>query len=110
MLNYEESYGDRLQSSERKQLAALRVQAAEQLTLLVTDIRRAERTQKSSDWLRAQQTHSRAEAQAESGLERARGILEPKLSLLEQLTALSDYSTSMDQFQSLGLRVQERGR
>lgn len=110
MSNYERSYADRLTSSDQAALKAIRLKANQQLAQLQTDIRRAERTKKRSDWLRAQQTHAKATSDAELGLEQARTILEPKLSLMERLTALSEYSTKMDQFRSLGLRLQAQGR
>ena len=110
MTNYERNYSDRLTSSDQATLKAVRLKANRQLTQLLTDIRRAERTNKRSDWLRAQQTHAQASSEAELGLEQARTILEPRLGLAEKLTAFSDYSTKMEQFRSLGLRLQAQGR
>lgn len=110
MANYEQNYADRLTSSDQATLKAVRLKANRQLTQLLTDIRRAERTNKRSDWLRAQQTHAKASTDAELGLEQARTILEPKLGLAEKLTAFSDYTSKMEQFRSLGLRLQAQGR
>lgn len=110
MSNYEQNYADRLTSTDQAALKAVRLKANRHLTQLLTDVRRAERTNKRGDWLRAQATHAKASSEAESGLEQARTILEPKLSLTEKLTAFSDYSRKMEQFRSLGLRLQAQGR
>ncbi|MFM1917090.1 MAG: hypothetical protein RJB01_605 [Actinomycetota bacterium] len=104
---YEFAYGKRLSADERSQLSAISNQGTRQLTQLLSQIRRAERSGKRSDWLRAQRLHASATASAETQLLQARTILEPHLSFLERLNALSDYSRNMERFDSLGLMLQE---
>lgn len=102
---YSQEYSDRVSPAERNELASMAAQARGELNGLVSAVRRAERTDRRTDWNRAAATHQRARAQADVNFERAKQILAPRLSLREQLSAYADFSAAMRSFDALGDRI-----
>jgi hypothetical protein len=110
---YIDGYGDRFSVAERKQLLGFRADADRQLAHVVlatsalsrVDAVRAPARTRRAAGANARASWRRAKAAADASFESARQIMEPKLSLFEQLSALRDYNTMMDRFDALGTRI-----
>ena len=107
---YSQEYSERVSPVERNELTSMAARARSELNGLVNAVRRAERTDRRSDWNRAAATHQRARAQADVNFERAKQILTPHLSLREQLSAFADFSAAMRSFDALGDRISDGSR
>lgn len=111
--DYISGYGDRFTQAERKQLLTYKADADRQLLAVVIATRRLEQATASGASLAlrrargvaAQAAWRRAKARADSSFASARQILEPKLSLMERLSAARDYSTLMGRFDDLGAQI-----
>ena len=103
--DYEREYGPRVSAAERAELTSLSAQARRQMTALVGAIRKAERSNRAADWRAARSVHASALAAAETNFERAAALLQPRLSLGEQLRAYSDYTRTLREFQQLGDQI-----
>jgi len=110
---YLDDYGSRFTDAERQQLLGYRDDADNHLARVVLTtgiLERAiasnapARTRKAAA-VNAQTAYRRAKTQADSALASARQIMEPKLSMLERLSALTDYNTMLDRFDALGARI-----
>lgn len=113
--DYISGYGDRFTSAELRQLQTYRRDADRQLAAVVVATRRLEQVTDSGSSLAvrraraaaAQAAWRRAKSSADSSFASARGILEPKLSLIERLSAARDYSTMMGRFDDLGEQIDD---
>jgi hypothetical protein len=111
--DYLTSYGDRFDDGETTTLTAYKSAADRQLALVVLSANRLRSVVADGGTpaairaatLAARATQKRARATAETSFQRARVIVEPKLSLFEGLQALSDYQRMMDRFTALGERT-----
>jgi hypothetical protein len=113
--DYIAGYGDRFTQAERKRLQTYRTDADRQLAAVVVATRRLEQATAAGSSLAvrraraaaAQSAWRRAKSMADSSFASAREILEPKLSLIERLSAARDYSTMMGRFDDLGAQIDE---
>ncbi|MFM9049427.1 MAG: hypothetical protein ACKOMX_05215 [Actinomycetota bacterium] len=103
--DYERDYGSRVTPTERAELTTMAAQARREMNGLVGAIRKAERTDKGSDWRTARDLHSSALAMAQTRFDRAATLLRPRLSIREQLAAYSDYTRTLQEFERLGQRL-----
>jgi hypothetical protein len=111
--DYLTTYGDRFDGPETTQLSAYKAAADRQLALVVLAANRLRTVVADGGTpaairaatLAARTTQKRARATAETSFQRARVIVEPKLSLFEGLQALSDYQRMMDRFTALAERT-----
>ena len=103
--DYERNYGTRVTTEERTELQAMGAQARREMNALVSAVRRAERTEREIDWRKARVLHTSALTTAEARFDRAAALLQPRLSLGEQLRAYSDYTRTMREFERLGQRI-----
>lgn len=114
MDTYLDRYGDRLSASERTTLTALSDQADKELSRVQRAVSRAERipttkpAKRAAAFRTALRIHAAAEASAEDSLDSARTILEKRLTFLEALNALNDYSELMDSYQDLGTALEKQ--
>lgn len=107
---YLTTYGDRFTSRETTKLEELKARADRQLGFVVlatnrlrwSIANRSSRAQIAAAGTAAQTTPKRARATAEASFDQARAIVEPKLSVIERIRALSDYNSMMDRFDALG--------
>lgn len=106
--DYERDFRDRVTPTERDELMSMGIQARREMNRLVGAIRTAERTDRVADWRTARTLHAAALTTAEARFERAAAILQPRLSLGEQLTAYADYSRTLRQFERLGQQIPSR--
>lgn len=118
LTTYTGEYADRFTAAELAQLNGYRDDADRQLASVVVTTSRLARVAgkrgsqrslsqaQSSAW----RSWTRAKQAAETSWDSARTIMEPKLGLLERLSALSDYNAMMARFDRLGdtLRGLER--
>lgn len=110
---YLTTYGDRLDANQAAQLTSYKASADRQLAVVVVTAHRLRSmiaeggspSQIKAAVLAAQTAQKRAKATAQSSFDRARVIVEPKLSLFEGLLALSDYNRMMDRFDALADRT-----
>ena len=113
--NYFNEYGDRLSSSERQQMNALRGQIDLELLALQAKTQTTARLEASHaptvKTLSAARAAARAfdasYASAMAGLERVKPILQPKLSLFEAFSAKSDLDDQLSQFEALGQHIHQ---
>lgn len=111
--DYIAGYGDRFTSGELRQLQTYRRNADRQLAAVVVATRRLEQATAAGSSLAvrrargaaAQSAWRRAKSMADASFASAREILEPRLSLLERLSAARDYSTMMGRFDDLGMQI-----
>lgn len=114
METYLDLYGDRLSTAERTTLTSLSNQADAELARVQRSVTRAERipatkpAKKATALRTALRVHARAEASAEESLNSARTILEKRLTFLEALNALNDYSALMDSYRDLGTALEKQ--
>ena len=102
---YAAKYANRVSPSERVELESMASQARRELTGVVVAVRKAQRTNKGVHWKQASARHTLARSRAEANFARAQDILGPRLSLIEQLNAFSDYSEAMRSYDELGTRI-----
>lgn len=103
--DYEQDFGDRVSPEERTELAAMGAQARQDIGALVSALRKAERTKSSTDWRRARALHTAALTSAQARFDRAASLLQPRLTLREQIQAYSDYTNTLREFERLGQRI-----
>ena len=109
---YVTKYGDRVTPTQRATLMSLAREADKELLKVQLAVSRAEnipsskRSKKLIAMNAALRTHTTAESRAEASLASARSILEPKLSLIEAISAFSDYERLMDSYEDLGTGLQ----
>ena len=110
---YIDEYGGRFSETELQELTGYKANADRQLaTVVVTTNRLKNLTAKGAPPAevkaavgRAMTAWTRAKGVAESSWEKARRIMEPKLSLLEKVGAANDYNQMMGAFDELGDRI-----
>lgn len=102
---YAAKYAGRVSPSERVELESMASQARRELTGVVVAVRKAQRTNKGVHWDDAVARHRSARQKAEANFARAQEILGPRLSLVEQWSAFTDYSEAMRSFDDLGDRI-----
>lgn len=102
--DYERDFGGRVAAAERRELAAMGAQARREMNALVGAVRKAERTNAADDWRQARGVHTSALTTAQARFERAATLLQPRLSLREQIQAYSDYNRTLREFERLGQR------
>lgn len=102
---YAAKYASRVSPSERVELESMASQARRELTGVVVAVRKAQRTNKGVHWDDAVARHRSARQKAEANFARAQEILGPRLSLVEQWSAFTDYSEAMRSFDDLGDRI-----
>lgn len=113
--DYIAGYGDRFTQAEKKQLQTYRTDADRQLAAVVVATRRLEQVTAAGSSLAvrraraaaAQSAWRRAKSMADSSFASAREILEPRLSLIERLSAARDYGTMMGRFDDLGAQIDD---
>lgn len=106
-------FGPRFTAEESERLRGYRATADRQLAGVVVTTRRLQstvaagrgRTEVAAAARAAQRAHQRARAAADVTYEAARGILEPRLSLLEGISAIRDYDAMLGRFDRLGERI-----
>lgn len=103
--NYEKDFGGRVAVAERRELSAMGAQARKEMNALVGAIRKAERTNAPADWQMARTVHTSALATAQVRFDRAAALLQPRLSLREQVQAYADYTRTLREFERLGQRI-----
>ena len=102
---YADKYSNRVSPAERTELNSMAAQARRELTGVVVAVRKAQRTNAATHWNEAAARHRVARERAEANFARAQEILGPRLSLIEQLNAFSDYSEAMRSYDELGTRI-----
>lgn len=116
--DYRTRYQSRFTSAELAQLVRFQRDADRQLAGVVVTTNRlsrvvaSRRSAREVDTARraAQASWARAREAADTSWEQARGIMEPRLSLLEKLEALGDYNDAMARFDDLGQSIDAIGR
>ena len=103
--DYERDFGSRVTPAERDELTSMGAQARREMIRLVGAIRTAERTNRTADWRTARAVHEAALTTAEARFERAAAMLQPQLTLGEQLAAYSDYTRTLREFERLGQQI-----
>ena len=78
------------------------------MTTLVRAIKKAEQRDTPVAWKAAYRQHQRAAALVDRRFDDVRATLESELMFVERLSAFSDYSSSMRDFQSLGVELARR--
>jgi hypothetical protein len=106
--DYIDRYQDRLTPAQERQLTKTARQARREMTTLVRAIKKAERRNTPSAWKAAHRQHQRAAAMVDGRFDDVRATLESELTFVERLSAFSDYSSSMRDFQSLGVELARR--
>lgn len=114
---YIDTYRTRFSASERTQLEGYRTDADRQLasvfvttTRLRTAIAQGRSTRQVEAARRAAlASWTRARTAADTSWSQARTIMEPKLSFLERLSALSDYNDMIGRFDALGEEIRTVG-
>ena len=99
--DYVDRYQDRLTPEAARQ-------ARREMTTLVRTIKKAERRDTPAAWKVAYRQHQRAAAMVDGRFDDVRAALESELTFVERLSAFSDYSSSMRDFQSLGVELASR--
>lgn len=110
---YIDEYGDRFSETELQELRSYKANADRQLASVVVTTSRFQNltaqggssAEVKSAVGRAMTAWTRAKGVAESSWEKARRIMEPKLSLFEKVGAANDYDQMMDAFDALGDRI-----
>ena len=110
---YLNTYGDRLNTTERQQMNALRDEVDRELLTLRTATQRTARLAKAHAPAANQRSAARAAARAFDAayakairvLEQVEPILRPKLSLFEALGAKSDLDAQLERFDELGRHI-----
>ena len=106
--DYIDRYQDRLTPEQERRLTRAARQARREMTTLVRVIKKAERRDTPAAWKAAYQQHQRAAAMVDGRFDDVRATLESELTFVERLSAFSDYSSSMRDFQSLGVELARR--
>ena len=106
--DYIDRYQDRLTPEQQRQLTRAARQARREMTTLVRAIKEAERRSTPAAWKAAYRQHQRAAAMVDGRFDDVRATLESELTLVERLSAFSDYGSSMRDFQSLGVELARR--
>lgn len=106
--DYVDRYQDRLTPEQQRQLTQAARQARREMTTLVRAIKKAERRGTPAAWEVAYRQHQRAAAMVDGRFDDVRAALESELTFVERLSAFSDYSSSMRDFQSLGVELASR--
>ena len=106
--DYIDRYQDRLTPEQERQLTRTARQARREMTTLVGAIKKAERRETPAAWKAAYRQHQRAVAMVDGRFDGVRATLESELTFIERLSAFSDYSSSMRDFQSLGEELANR--
>ena len=106
--DYIDRYQDRLTPEQQRQLTRAARQARREMTTLVRAIKEAERRSTPAAWKAAYRQHQRAAAMVDGRFDDVRATLESELTFVERLSAFSDYSSSMRDFQSLGVELARR--
>ncbi len=106
--DYIDRYQDRLTPAQERQLTKTARQARREMTTLVRAIKKAERKNTPAAWKAAYRQHQRTAAMVDGRFDDVRATLESELTFLERLSAFSDYSSSMRDFQSLGVELARR--
>ena len=106
--DYVDRYQDRLTPEQQRQLTQAARQARREMTTLVRAIKKAERRGTPAAWEVAYRQHQRAAAMVDGSFDDVRAALESELTFVERLSAFSDYSSSMRDFESLGVELASR--
>ena len=106
--DYIDRYQDRLTPEQQRQLTRAARQARREMTTLVRAIKEAERRSTPAAWKAAYRQHQRAAAMVDGRFDDVRATLESELTFVERLSAFPDYSSSMRDFQSLGVKLARR--
>lgn len=112
---YIDDYGDRFSGAERGQLMSYRANADRHLAAVVVTTRRLDQVTSNGSSIAtrraagaaAQSAWRRAKAASDSSFASARRIMEPRLSVIERLQALRDYTTMTGRFDELGVLIDE---
>ena len=113
--SYFTEYGDRLSSTERQQMNALRAQIDRELLALQAKTQitarlaaaQAPPVKRQVAAQAAARAFDSAYASAMAGLDRVQPILQPKLSLFEAFGAKSDLDDQLSQFEALGQHIHQ---
>lgn len=108
--SYSNRYGPRVSPSERRELRSMTRQAQREMNRLVRLVARADRTNSTRDWRRAEQHYAAIRVTADERLDRARTILARQMSLGEQLQAAQQALRVMQSMDSLGAELSRRAR
>ena len=106
--DYVDRYQDRLTPEQQRRLTQAARQARREMTTLVRAIKKAERRDTPAAWEVAYRQHQRAAAMVDGNVDDVRAALESELTFVERLSAFSDYSSSMRDFESLGVELASR--
>ena len=106
--DYIDRYQDRLTPKQERALTRTAREARREMTTLVRSIKKAERKATPAAWKAAYRQHQRAAAMIDGRFDDVRAALEPGLTFVERLSAFSDYSSSMRDFQSLEVELARR--
>ena len=106
--DYIDRYQDRLTPEQERRLIRAARQARREMTTLVRVIKKAERRDTPAAWKAAYRQHELAAAMVDGRFDDVRATLESELTFVERLSAFSDYSSSMRDFQSLGVELAKR--
>jgi len=105
---YEATYGPRVSSTQRAELRLMTREARQEMNSLVRLVRKAERTNKRTDWRRAHSHYTVIRLKGDERLDDARDIIGPQMSFTEQLSAWSQARTVMQDLDSLGAELARR--
>jgi hypothetical protein len=83
-------------------------EARQEMNSLVRLVRKAERTNKRTDWRRAHSHYTVIRLKGDERLDDARDIIGPQMSFTEQLSAWSQARTVMQDLDSLGAELARR--
>jgi hypothetical protein len=107
---YEAQYGPRVSVAERAQLRGMVREARSEMNSLVRLVRKAERTNRLSDWRRAYSHYVAIRATADNRLAQVRDILGSEMTFTEQLGAWSQARSALQDLDSLGSQLERRAR
>lgn len=117
MNGYARAFRGDLTRDEQRTLDTYVATANRRLNEVVRETRRLERaargrsvTQVQAAQARSQMAWARAQMAAEESFASARTILEPHMSLVDKIEALSDYTSLMGRFENLGERIDTLGQ
>lgn len=105
---FEQRYGPRVTSTERRELREMTREARREMNTLQRLVSKADRTQSPRDWRRALDHYEVIRATGDTRLDEARDILAPRMSLAEQLQAWSTASSVLQDLDSLGTELDRR--
>jgi len=107
---YAREYRQKVSPAENRLLSDMTREARAELNTLVRLVRRAEDSGRKSEWRRAQRHYTAMRVTGDQRLEEVRAIVQPHMSLSEQLSAWTNARAVLQDLDSLGGKIEQRAR